>query len=160
MDLRRLKFLIHILVIVSTYLLSAHCAVSPKYHSSHFPRRSSTAASKSAPKELLNAPTLFTVVGTASWYGPKFHGRKTANGEIFDMNKISAAHKKFPLGTWLRVTNLKNYRKILVRVNDRGPFVEGRILDLSKKSAENLGFIQGGLTEVKIQVLRWGSNRY
>jgi len=117
------------------------------------------------PEELMNAPSLYTFTGTSSWYGPDFHGKPTASGEIFDMNKISAAVKKitnnreFPLGTWLRVTNLKNNRTIHVRVNDRGPFIPGRDIDLSKKAAEVLGFLEDGLTEVKIEVLRWGKDK-
>ncbi len=75
------------------------------------------------------------------------------------MNKLSAAHKEFPLGSWIRVINLKNNRKVILRVNDRGPFIEGRILDLSKKAAEELDFLIDGLAEVKIEVLRWGTRK-
>ena len=72
------------------------------------------------------------------------------------MNKVSAAHKDFPLGTWIRVTNKSNNRSIIVRINDRGPYIGKRILDLSKRAAELLDFVNAGLTEVKIEVLRWG----
>ncbi len=75
------------------------------------------------------------------------------------MNKLSAAHKEFPLGSWIRVTNFKNNRKVILRVNDRGPFIEGRILDLSKKAAEELDFLIDGLAEVKIEVLSWGARK-
>jgi rare lipoprotein A len=99
-----------------------------------------------------------TIEGVSSWYGEEFDGKQTSNGEIFDKNKMSAAHKDFPLGTWLRVTNLKNNRTIIVKVNDRGPFIEGRILDLSKKAADELGFLIEGLAKVRIEVLRWGTD--
>lgn len=91
--------------------------------------------------------------GIASWYGEPFHGRKTANGAIYDMNKMTAAHKTLPLPTDVRVTNLENGRSIVVTVNDRGPFAHSRIIDLSKKSAELLGIIQKGTGKVRVQVL-------
>lgn len=90
--------------------------------------------------------------GTASWYGKKFHGRPTASGEIFDMYKISAAHKTIPLGTYILVVNKMNGKKIKVKVNDRGPFVKGRVLDLSYAAAKKLGYSELGLTEVDIYV--------
>jgi rare lipoprotein A (peptidoglycan hydrolase) len=99
-------------------------------------------------------------IGIASYYGKKYHKKKTANGEIFNMNKVSAAHKTYPLGTVVRVTNLQNGRKLKVRINDRGPFVEGRILDLSFKAAKKLGFVSQGTTKVKIEVLKFGDNKY
>ena len=92
--------------------------------------------------------------GVASWYGPKFHKKKTANGEIFDQNKISAAHKTLPLPSFVKITNLDN-GKILnkVRVNDRGPFARKRIIDLSKKAAKELGFEKKGTANVRVQIL-------
>lgn len=90
--------------------------------------------------------------GLASWYGPNFHGKPTANGEIFDMHKISAAHKTLPLPSVVRVTNLENGRSLVVRVNDRGPFIRGRIIDLSKKAAELLGFVEQGTALVEVQL--------
>jgi rare lipoprotein A len=92
--------------------------------------------------------------GIASWYGKKFHGRPTSNGEIFDMYKISAAHKTLPIGTSLKVTNLLNNKIIVVRVNDRGPFVAGRIIDLSFKAAEKLGIVVAGTAKVKIEAVQ------
>ncbi len=90
-------------------------------------------------------------VGRASWYGTQFHGRLTANGEIFDMNHLSAAHRTFPLPSYARVTNIRNGRSILVRVNDRGPFAHNRIIDLSRRTAEVLGFKHSGTTDVKVE---------
>jgi rare lipoprotein A len=93
----------------------------------------------------------YTVVGLASWYGDEFHGRYTANGEIFDENAISAASPVLPLPSYARVTNLRNHRSIVVRVNDRGPYVGNRIIDLSIKSAKLLGFYGQGLARVKVE---------
>ena len=94
-----------------------------------------------------------TETGIASWYGPNFHGKPTANGEVFDMNELTAAHKTLQLPSLVRVTNLENGRSLIVRVNDRGPFKRGRIIDLSKRSAELLGFKNKGTAKVKIQLL-------
>jgi len=91
--------------------------------------------------------------GVASWYGPNFHGRTTANGEIFDRNALTAAHPTLQLPSVVRVTNLRNGRATVVRVNDRGPFSGGRIIDLSEKAASILGFKAQGTTKVKIEVL-------
>lgn len=92
--------------------------------------------------------------GEASWYGPGFNGKKTASGETFNMYKLTAAHKKLPFGTKVKVTNLKNGKSVIVRINDRGPFVKGRIIDLSKKAAQQIDLIQAGHTPVKIVILK------
>jgi len=92
--------------------------------------------------------------GMASWYGPKFHKRMTANGEWFDMNRVSAAHPTLPLPSYVRVTNRKNGKSVVVRVNDRGPYAHDRIIDLSKKSAELLGFTRAGTAPVRVTYLR------
>ena len=91
--------------------------------------------------------------GVASWYGPAFHGRPTANGERFDMNGVTAAHPTLPLPSRVRVTNLENGRQLELRVNDRGPFVNGRIIDLSRRAAQLLGFKSQGLAKVRVQYL-------
>jgi rare lipoprotein A len=92
----------------------------------------------------------YSATGIASWYGDDFHGRFTSNGEIYDMNSISAAHKTLPLPSYVRVTNLGNKRSIVVRVNDRGPFAQDRVIDLSYKTAHLLGFHGRGLAKVKV----------
>lgn len=92
-------------------------------------------------------------VGIASWYGRAFQGRPTASGEIYDMDGLTAAHKKLPLGTKVRVTNLKNGRSVTLKINDRGPYIPGRLLDVSKAAARKLGFLGAGLTEVRIEIL-------
>lgn len=93
-------------------------------------------------------------IGTASWYGRYFQGKQTANGEQFDMNGLTCAHRSLPLGTWLRVTNLKNRKSIFVRVNDRGPMPDDRIVDLSYAAAKAVGIT--GLGKVKLEKLRPG----
>lgn len=94
-------------------------------------------------------------VGIASWYGPGFHGNLTANGETYDMYGVSAAHKTLPFGTIVRVIELDTRRSMVVRINDRGPFVEGRIIDLSKGAAEELGIVDKGITRVGLRIIRW-----
>lgn len=89
----------------------------------------------------------------ASWYGPGFHGRKTANGERFNMHSLTAAHKSLPFGTKLKVTCSQTGKSVVVRVNDRGPFKPGRSLDLSKEAAEQLGMVGRGITKVKYEIL-------
>ena len=91
--------------------------------------------------------------GTASWYGPGFHGKKTASGEIYDQTKLTAAHKTLPLGTKARVTNLENGNAVEVEINDRGPFVNGRIIDLSRAAAGALGLVKDGIAPVKVEVI-------
>ncbi|HXW91222.1 MAG TPA: septal ring lytic transglycosylase RlpA family protein [Terriglobales bacterium] len=92
-------------------------------------------------------------VGTASWYGSYFEGRPTASGEPFDMYDLTAAHPSLPLGSWVKVTNLRNGRRIYVRINDRGPVVEGRIIDLSYRAAEILQFKDQGLQRVRLDLV-------
>ncbi|MFT5701888.1 MAG: rare lipoprotein A [Desulforhopalus sp.] len=91
--------------------------------------------------------------GIASWYGPDFHGRRTSNGEIYDMHAMTAAHKTLPMNTMLLVKNVQNGKKTVVRVNDRGPFIRGRIIDLSYKAAQNIGAIANGTARVQIVAL-------
>ena len=91
--------------------------------------------------------------GVASWYGPGFDGKLTANGEVFDTTKLTAAHQTLPFDTLVRVTNLENNRVVVVRVNDRGPFVGGRILDLSQAAAERLDMIGNGTAKVRLELL-------
>jgi len=92
--------------------------------------------------------------GIASWYGGEFNGRRTANGEIYDMHGLSAAHRTLPLGTIVKVTSMQNGRSVQLKVNDRGPFVSGRVLDLSYGAASQLGIIGPGTARVRIEVVR------
>jgi rare lipoprotein A len=93
-------------------------------------------------------------VGTASWYGQQFQGRQTASGEPFDMLDFTAAHPTLPLGTFVRVTNLRNGKAIVVRINDRGPVVDGRIIDVSYNSARALGFKEKGIQRVRLDLIQ------
>ncbi len=92
----------------------------------------------------------------ASWYGPKFHGKLTANGEIYDQMALTAAHKSLTFGTLLKVTNPRNGRSVIVRINDRGPYIQGRDLDLSKGAAIELGMLKKGVGRVKIEEVALG----
>ena len=97
--------------------------------------------------------------GKASYYADKFEGRQTASGEKYKHSKMTAAHKTLPFGTIVKLTNIKNNKSVEVRINDRGPFVAGRIIDLSKSAAEELGFVNDGLADVKIEVVDAGDGK-
>lgn len=95
----------------------------------------------------------YDAVGLSSWYGPNFHGRPTSNGEIFDQDALTAAHTTLPIPSLIEVTNLENGRRAVLRLNDRGPFVDDRILDVSRAAARELGFIDAGLAQVRVRYL-------
>lgn len=95
----------------------------------------------------------YTETGIASWYGPNFHGKKTANGEIYNQNDLTAAHRTLPLPSAVRVTNLENGRSIVLRINDRGPFARGRIIDVSRRGAQLLAFERNGVAKVRVDIL-------
>lgn len=101
----------------------------------------------------------YSEVGMASWYGPKFHGKSTANGDRFNQDALTAAHKTLPLPSMVRVTNLQNGRTLMVMVNDRGPFSRGRVIDVSRRAAQLLGFEQQGVAKVKVEYLKGHSDR-
>jgi rare lipoprotein A (peptidoglycan hydrolase) len=109
------------------------------------------------PDELVNEPPVGSVgailYGRASYYGPGFHGRLTANGEVFWQDAYTAAHRVWPFGTVVRVTNLKNGLSCRVRINDRGPFINGREIDVSQGVAEQLEFIQDGVVDVRLEIM-------
>jgi len=128
-------------------LTSFQCSPSARFSST-------AAANQRSPNQNSNEGEVF--FGESSYYAEKFHGRKTANGEIFDMYKKTAAHKSLPFNTLLEVTNLENNKSVIVRVNDRGPFVGGRILDLSYGAAKEIDMISSGVVEVKIKILERG----
>jgi rare lipoprotein A len=108
---------------------------------------------RAEPKLSCSEARAYATTGTASWYGRTHHGRRTANGERFDMNRLTAAHRQLPLGTKIRVTNLENGKSVVLVVNDRGPFVPGRLVDVSKRAAEDLGFAGQGTARVRITVV-------
>lgn len=107
-------------------------------------------------KEVTSSKVSKTLYGVASYYADKFNGRKTANGEIYDSKKLTAACNVLPLGTWIRVTNLSNNRSVIVKTNDRMHARMKRIVDLSREAAQKLGYISKGLTRVKVEVLSPG----
>lgn len=113
---------------------------------------------KKLPKSM-EAKTGYTEKGIASWYGEEFKGKPTASGEIFDPEKMTAAHRTLPFGTIVKVTNFDNGKESLLEINDRGPFVKGRIIDCSKKGAKELGFYGAGIAKVKVEVVKVGKGR-
>ena len=96
----------------------------------------------------------------SSWYGPNFHGKLTANGEVYDMYGVTAAHKTLPLNTVARVTNVENGKSIILRITDRGPYISGRMLDCSMGAARKLDFYEQGTAKVKVEIIEWGDNEY
>src|SRR5260221_1285353 len=115
------------------------------------PRATITAPRRSRPAD--NAAPIYTEEGNASWYGAPFHGRKASNGEVYDMNKLTAAHRTLPFDSIVRVTNLSNGKTTTVRITDRGPFVDNRIIDLSRAAAQEIESIGPGIVPVRIEVL-------
>ena len=114
--------------------------------------RAGVGARAELPTPAARAPE-WTQKGRVSWYGPGFHGRRTANGEVFDTNDLTMAHRTLPFGTEVRVTNLANGRSVVLRVNDRGPYVRGRIADLSHAAAARLDFVDDGATRARSEVI-------
>jgi rare lipoprotein A len=106
----------------------------------------------------LPTPTPSTIIATglASWYGPKHQGKRTASGEVFDQNKFTAAHRTLPWGSLVKVTNLDNGKSVHVRINDRGPFTKGRVIDLSRAAARALGMVESGVSPVRMELLSPG----
>jgi len=108
---------------------------------------------KSYPREGIEIPKGYTQTGIASWYGVEEHGRQAASGERFSMYAYTAAHRSLPIGTVVRVTNLENGRDVIVRINDRGPFIKGRIIDLSYAAAKAVNMMENGTARVKVEVI-------
>jgi rare lipoprotein A len=114
--------------------------------------------SSCAPYHARHKPVKYEAAGTASWYGPGFAGRKTASGERFKPSALTAAHRTLPFGTSVKVTNLANGRSVVVRINDRGPYCSGRLIDLSHAAAKKIGLLAAGTGEVKIVALNAGTS--
>ena len=141
-------------------ILSLECTPSPRYRSNSKPAPTVKKQQKQKKKKLSYNPKKTVYRGISSFYGEKFHQKLTANGEIFDKNGVTAAHKEFPFNTVARVTNENNGKSLILRINDRGPYVDGRILDCSFGAAKKLGFVNDGTAPVKIEILEWGDGEY
>lgn len=115
--------------------------------------------SSCAPYQARRTPLKYHAVGTASWYGPGFHGRRTSSGERFDQQGLSAAHRTLPFGSTIRVTNIDNGKSVVVRINDRGPFIRGRIIDLSRGAAQRIGMMGAGTARVELASLASGTKK-
>lgn len=131
---------------IAVVLTFMSCASSPRYTSSVRPPKGSPSGSLKRIQE-----------GIASFYGEDFHGRKTSNGEVYDMYAMTAAHRALPFNTRVLVTNLDNGKRVIVRINDRGPFVKGRIIDLSYGAAQKIGMVGPGTAKVRLEVLEMGA---
>tara|TARA_S200000501_G_scaffold128592_2_gene121510 strand:+ start:10524 stop:10979 length:456 start_codon:yes stop_codon:yes gene_type:complete len=138
-------------------LLFLSCTVSPRYG---VQSNDSTKKTKKNIKYSKKNKKSSELIGVSSWYGPNFHGKLTANGEVYDMYGVTAAHKTLTLGTVVRVTNLDNGKSLILRINDRGPYVDGRILDCSFGAAKKLGFHEQGTANVEIKIIEEGDGVY
>ena len=133
------------------------CTASPRYNSGNI-KKNSNFKVKSNKSAYSKHKKIYK--GVASWYGPNFHGKLTANGEVYDQYGVTAAHKELPLNTIARVTNLDNDKSIILRINDRGPYAKNRILDCSYGAAKKLDFLNQGTANVKIEIIEFGDNEY
>ena len=156
------------MVILLIASMCLECTPAPRYQSGNNSIKSSQKKNKIKKNNRSSSSSISSTFdmskkiyrGTSSYYGPKFHGKLTANGEIFDMYGVSAAHKEFPFNTIVRVTNENNGKSHIIRINDRGPYIDGRILDCSFGAAKKLGFVSEGTALVKIEVIEWGDGKY
>jgi rare lipoprotein A len=145
----------------ATIIFLVGCASTPRF-AGRSEERSKEHQSPSQPEQSAqqnSGKILLTLDGIASYYAIDFNGKMTSNGEIFDMNALTAAHRTFPFGTKVRVTNLENNKTVIVRVNDRGPFKEGRMMDLSMGAAKEIDLIRTGTAHVRLEVLEWGNGQ-
>jgi hypothetical protein len=144
--------------VVSLLLLS--CTSSPRFaEQDGHSKQTKNSQRKELPGRYDSGKVLLTLEGVVSYYAHDFHGKQTSNGETFDMNAPTAAHRTFPFGTKVRVTNLENNKTVVVRVNDRGPFKEGRIMDLSMGAAKEIDLILQGTVHARLEVLEWGNGK-
>ena len=154
------QWVIWVLCCATTFLLVS-CTSTPRFAGrgeQQYGERKPTAQTEQ-PIHHDSGKILLTIEGIASYYANDFNGKQTSNGEIFDMNALTAAHRTFPFGTKVRVTNLENNKIVVVRVNDRGPFKEGRMMDLSMAAAKEIDLIRTGTARVRLEVLEWGNGQ-
>lgn len=151
--LRSLAKVLFVLILVAlvgfTLVVSEEKVVDPALTNETVSNETETIVADRSLVEFLDKGTM-----KASWYGPGFHGRKTANGEIYDQMSFTAAHKSLKFGTLLKVTNPKNGKSVVIRINDRGPYIHGRDLDLSKAAALELGLMRKGVARMKIEEIK------
>ena len=152
------------LILLFTFLCFFSCVVSPRYladtsQNSTEQLTPSDSSKISTSSKNFNAKD-HELRGISSWYGPNFHGNLTANGEVFDQYGVTAAHKTLPYGTVVKVINLDNDKSVILRITDRGPYIDGRILDCSFGAAKKLGFHTLGTTNVKIEIIEVGDGKY
>tara|TARA_B100000989_G_scaffold297610_1_gene283846 strand:+ start:1368 stop:1859 length:492 start_codon:yes stop_codon:yes gene_type:complete len=153
------KILFYIRILICTIFFN--CSNAPRYHKSEIKSINKTSNKILKPgKENKSKGHRKVIKGISSFYAEDFHGKLTANGEVYDMYGLTAAHKTMPLNTICRVTNLENNKSLILRINDRGPYIKGRILDCSYGAAKKLDFINQGTTKVKIEVIEWGDDKY
>ncbi len=134
-------------------ILAAGCGGNKKRARTRFPAPPPQESARTTPDFPPDAKAIWTEVGLASWYGPPYHNRRSASGEIFDMHGYTAAHKTLPLHSVIRVTNLTNGKSVVLRVNDRGPFIGNRIVDLSLAAAKEIDVWRPGVARVRLEVL-------
>lgn len=142
-----------LLLFVSTSIFLVSCASAVRFTDNNTFSNNNARINSSSNTKDAEFPSGYTFRGKASYYADKFHGRSTASGEVFNQNKLTAAHRSLPFGTKLKVRNLKNNRSVVVVINDRGPFVEGRIIDLSYEAARQLDMLQDGIADVECTIL-------
>lgn len=151
--LRSLAKILFVLILVAlvgfTLVVSEEKVVDPTLTNETVSNETETIVADRSLVEFLDKGTM-----KASWYGPGFHGRKTANGEIYDQMSFTAAHKSLKFGTLLKVTNPKNGKSVVIRINDRGPYIHGRDLDLSKAAALELGLMRKGVARMKVEEIK------
>ena len=154
------RLMIRILCCSAIFLLVG-CSSAPRFAGREEQRSGERrpAVQAEQPVQQNSEKILLTLEGIASYYAQDFQGKQTSNGETFDMNALTAAHRTFPFGTKVRVTNLENNKTVVVRVNDRGPFKEGRIMDLSMGAAKEIDLIRTGTAQVRLDVLEWGNGQ-
>ena len=148
------------IVLIAAMLLGGGCGASRRF--SERPPAASGREQHPPPDSPVRSSSdkvLLSLEGIVSYYADDFQGKQTSNGETFDMHSLTAAHRTFPFGTKVRVTNLENNLTVIVRVNDRGPFKEGRIMDLSLAAAKEINLIRTGTARAKLEVLEWGKGQ-
>ncbi len=157
-----MKIIYKIFIVFVLMLTFVSCASSTRFPSRHSDSNTGSRTERTSEENITvdaNAKVLESRVGVASYYSDKYEGKKTSNGEIFSQDKLTAAHPSYSFGTVVRVKNLKNRKTVIVRINDRMTNLNGRIIDLSKRAAEELDMVTSGIAKVQVDVLKWGDSQ-